>query len=207
MSFPEDPKTPRDIAELGLVMPSLVPPYLGVFDEVLADYSQDPSVFKVALEHRMGIDNPNLIAYIDPTRPMQDSELSIKWSSIYYEIFARSARKAGGVPMPVTDRVKDEYHLNRRRSHPGFTPGTVAQGADWVLSEIEKRKKRRERDEALSPELKMFWEMVDRDIEAEVRAGKPMVIGDIYILGVQALQAILQAQHDLYAGSSSISIN
>jgi len=183
--------------EFKLVLPSLIPPLPGAFDDVSFDYFINPEGFKVAMQFRMETDNPALLGFFQDSPLLSDCDLAEKWTHIYYGMFESAAKKQGLPPLNIPGELVNRYA--RTQSLMGMN-GLVN---DAVLETIEKIKadleKRKTRDRELSPELAKFWDMIEDEMQTLRDEGRGE--GDILnlLLPVSTIQALLQRQQDEYS--------
>jgi hypothetical protein len=181
--------------KLRLVLPSLLPPNEGAFDDSYFDYLNDPERFKVAMQFRIGNDNPELLTYFEDHLMTFNPNLATKWLCVYYAMFEKSAQKAGLPPLRVSERIVSTYQrLTLLTTDNGFETGKEEETMRRIQADWERRK---ERDKAFSPELVKFWNSVDGDIKRmneEDEAYNMFSVGDI--LPVISLQTLLQNQQD-----------
>ncbi len=185
--------------EFKLILPTLLPPAEGVFDEVYMDYLADPERFKVALEYRLNTDNPDLITFFKNYGVIPNPNLSSKWACIYYGMLERAAKKEGLPPLRVSQRIVDSYiKLSLVRAGNGFETNQEEETMERIKSDWEKRKNK---DKSFSPELAKFWQSVEGDIEKmREEEGEDYEIDMIHdVLSVVSIQTVLQTQQDEYS--------
>ena len=184
--------------EFGIVLPTLLPPSEGAFEQTYADYLNDPERFTVALQYRIRNDNPELLTFFRSSSISENPNLARKWLVVYYGMFETSARNAGLPPLQVSSRIIERYmRLGLLTSVNGFETETEGETMRRIKEDWEKR---RERDRAFSPELAKFWQSVEQDM-ARARDEDDDYdvdsVGDI--LPVVSVQTLLQMQQDEFS--------
>lgn len=205
MTTPEEPRpSVGGAGELKLIVPSLLPPYDGVFEEIYAEYIDNPEIFLVALRHRMHIDNPELETLFDSVTEagIPQSDDALKWMTIYYEMFARSLRRVGLPMISISDRKFITRNnigiLNSSRTlfEALKEPHTLEENFE---DRQEKLRRRRTRDKEFSPELRKFWHMVNQYVEAQAEEMNSPVLALTPLIPLDLMQELFQSQNDEYS--------
>lgn len=205
MTTPEEPRpSVSGAGELKLVVPSLLPPYDGVFEEAYAEYIDNPETFLVALRHRMHIDNPELETLFDSVSEagIPQSDDALKWIAIYYEMFARSLRRVGLPMISISDRkfiTRNNIGIldsSRTLLEALKDPQTLEENFE---DRREKLRRRRTRDEEFSPELRKFWHIVDQYVEVQAEKMSSPVLALTPLIPLNLMQELLQSQNDEYS--------
>lgn len=159
------------------------------------DYLDNPDRFKAIQGFKMESENPNLVWLFGFSFVPHNTDLSNKWTSIYYEIFAKSARKQNLPPMYVSKKTVTTYQrLNQIQS--GYSMDSSSD--DNILEKMEtKARKDRDLDE-LNPELSKFWRSVDSDIAREKEIGTDDREILLTLHRVRTMQELLRKQESEY---------
>ena len=209
MLTPEEPRISGDQPitsgagerKLQLVLPSLIPPLPGAFDDTFFDYFINPDGFKVAMQFRMETDNPALIGMLEESPFLPDSDLPYKWACIYYGMFERAAKKQGLPPLNIPAEAVIRYTKTQA------LVGMSGLANEAIAKEIDEWERRKTRDRELSPELAKFWDFVESDILSvrEEERSESYVLN--LLLPVTTIQTLLQRQQDEYSLLKTYSLN
>lgn len=192
----KDQGQPSNPPKLELVMPSLPELYDGVFEDVYADYIDDPEAFEVKLMHNLEEENPEIIPFFS-SMELYDDKISFKWPMIYYEMFARSSRRDGMPPLFITEqRAIQDTKLRILEVIQALE--SPRSGDEYITRRKNTSLEREIRDRENNVELEKFWNTVDADIQSrsEEGASDPELI--TYLINLHTLQELLQKQHDEY---------
>lgn len=177
----------------------------GAFDDVCLDYFLNPDRFKVAMQFRVEVDNPNLAPAFIESPYLPDSDLPYQWAHIYYVMFERAAKKIGIPPLQVLDKTASQHMKiqilkGEDRLFNKSSEETIKEiKADW--------EKRKARDRAFSPELGKFWDSVETDIQGLLEQGEDEeTILLNFLMPITTLQALLQKQQDTYSLTGAYSL-
>ena len=171
MKTPEDEKPavtgPIEL-RFGLVLPTLLPPQKGAFEDTSDAYGINPETFRIAMQYRLETENPALLRFFEDDVPTINPERAFRWLYVYYGMFERAARNQNMLPLNVTDRTARSYvAIQVLRDDNDDLP------SDEVIGQVEAEwQRRRERDRAFSPELAKFWDGVEADIKTAEAEGE-----------------------------------
>jgi len=198
MTTPEDPKPDvTGLTELrfGLVLPTLLPPQDGAFEDTSDAYGINPEKFRVAMQHRMETENPALLRFFEDHHSVMRPQRALQWLCVYYGMFEKAARDQAMLPLNVTDRTARSYSAIQV-----LRGVTDTLSYKEIIEQVEAEwQRRRERDKAFSPELTKFWDAVETDIKTAEAEGESEVCTFADLVPVTAVQALLQRQQDEYS--------
>src|ERR1035437_1404318 len=115
-----DPEGSRRYGEPKPVLPTLIAPTVAEFETIKQDYEYNPDLFKLAMQFRMGLDNPELVGFMQQHPRLPDSDLSYKWAHIYYGMFELASLRKNVPMLRVHPSIVEQY---ARTQIPLFNSG------------------------------------------------------------------------------------
>lgn len=183
---------PDNRPALGIVRPALLPPYEGALDEILREYETNPKSFKTALLQRMASDNRDL-AHMLERNTYPNPEIAFKFAGIYYELYARSSKKAGLPTLRVSTQVFIQHGIEAIS-----TPDPLEDPDEALDKYLTETKARRVKDEIFSTELMKFWLMTDKYLHTpQDKIGKDHALSNLML--VFDMQALFQKQEEVFS--------
>lgn len=198
MPLPEEPRPSGDgEKKFQLILPSLIPPLPGAFNDVCLDYAVSPERFKVAMQSRIRTENPRIASVFRERPELSDSNLPYQWAHVYYGMFERAARQVGLPPLEVSGVIVDKYaHIELLTIEDQESNRSDEEIVARGKAALEKRKAK---DRQVSPELAKFWDSVEADTQKLKDQGKSEIEILSMLLPLTTLQTLLQKQQDAYS--------
>lgn len=195
--------------DFGIIIPTLIAPIDGDFEDVYAQYLNNPEVFKTIQLHKLKTDNPEIETLFTDSFSLlsPNPDMASKWVHVYYGMFDKAARRIGLPPLMISEKTTLEaIKINNFKSITAIANHTAEDFIDTATKDFETRK---QRDAQLSPELAKFWQSVENDLNRLDEEDENYTLEEslIDLYPVMYVQALLQRQQDEFSFIRSFEVD